>query len=590
MNKKSISIKIGAEAGQGVKSVGLMLAKLAARSGYHVYTSVEYPSLIRGGHNVMQIIASTEEVTAPKKISDLLIALNQDTVNKHQAELVTENGLLFESSGKIITANVPQGVNLFGVPFLELAEKAVTDKVSVNKDLLINTVALGAVVGLLSGSLEIISALITEEFGNKGEAIVKSNVSAAQSGFNYVVENYSNHIKQSLKPLDTLSSFVPYMVANGNETVALGAISAGLQFAAIYPMSPISNILHVLAQHQESFGYIYKQPEDEISAITMAIGASYAGARSMTATSGGGFCLMTEAYGLAGMTETPLVIIEGMRPGPATGLPTWTDQGDLQMILNAHQGDFPRIVLAASDAKDAFVLTLQAFNLADKYQTPVVLIIDKNICENDQSLPLLEIRDYKVDRGKLTTAIIPNYQRYEYTESGISPRSTPGSGNFFCANSDEHDTTGYSSEDADTRIKMMEKRFKKLEHCKQQDMQAPQLFGPNTAAITIISWGSNKGSILEALKELEDVNYVHITWMSPFPTEALKAMISGSSYILNIECNYTAHLARLIQENTDILINESLLKYDGRQLYPEEVIERVKAIQEKLGPKEKRKK
>jgi len=313
----------------------------------------------------------------------------------------------------------------------------------------------------------------------------------------------------------------------------------------------------------------------------MAIGASYAGARAMTSTSGGGFCLMTEGYGLAGMTETPLVIIEGMRPGPATCLPTWSDQGDLQMILNAHQGDFPRIVLAAGDAKEAFELTMKAFNLADKYQTPVVLIIDKNICENAQSFPLYEYTEYKIDRGKLNMQKMESYKRYASDPEGISQRTIPGVGNFFIANSDEHDEEGYSNEESDNRNSMMEKRMTKLKTCKVQDMEKPQLFGPENAEITIVSWGSNKGTILQALKSLENVNYVHINWMSPFPAEALTEVLSKSKYILNVECNYTGQMERLIRENTKININESFLKYDGRQIYPEEIIDQVNNVRSK---------
>ena len=570
-----ISIKIGAEAGQGVKSAGLMLAKLAIRSGFHFYNQIEYPSLIKGGHNVLQVNISKNEVTAPRKVNDILIALNQDTINKHATEFSEESGLIFDSEAKIDTSKVPSNVALLGVPLSKIAKE------SGNSDLLINTVALGAVTAVLGGNINILNNLIEEEFGSKGEEVIKVNVSAAEQGFKHITENYKNNLRVFLSPSVSVSNFVPYMAVDGNESVALGAISAGLQFAAIYPMSPISNILAVLAENQEKFGYIYKQPEDELSAINMSIGASYAGARSMTATSGGGFCLMTEGYGLAGMTETPLVIIEGMRPGPATGLPTWSDQGDLQMILNAHQGDFPRIVLAAGDAKEAFELTMQAFNLADKYQTPVVLIIDKNICENAQSFPLYSFSKYKVERGKFSIEKLENYKRYELTSDGISQRTVPGAGNFFVANSDEHDEEGYSSEDANTRNKMMEKRMSKLKICKKLDMQKPQIYGPENADITIVSWGSNKGTILQALKSLENVNYVHINWLSPFPSEALSEMLSKSKFILNVECNYTGQMAKLIRENTQVKIDENFLKYDGRQIYPEEIIDAVNKIRSK---------
>jgi 2-oxoglutarate ferredoxin oxidoreductase subunit alpha len=577
-SEKIISVKIGAEAGQGVKSAGLMLAKLATRSGYHIFNHTEFPSLIRGGHNVIQVNISNNEVTSPRKVNDLLVALNQDTIDKHISELTDGAGIIFDSDGEIDTSKVPKNINLFGVPLSQLAEESINSILAVHNDLIINTIALGAATAILGGSLTILIELISEEFGDKSEAIIKSNISAAESGFKYASKQHKKYLSTGLKPIDTLSSPTPYMVLTGNEAVALGAISAGVQYAAIYPMSPISNILHVLAENQEKFGFVYKQPEDEISAINMAIGASYSGVRSMTATSGGGFCLMTEGYGLAGMVETPLVIIEGTRPGPATGLPTWSDQGDLQMILNAHQGEFPRIVLAAGDIKEAFELTMEAFNLADKYQTPVILIIDKNICESDQSYPFLDLSNYKIDRGKLSYDAIPDYQRYKYSKDGISLRTIPGMGNYFCANSDEHDQTGYSTEDAKVRNEMMKKRMEKLETCKKQDMETPQMFGPEGADITIVSWGSNKGSILQALRTLKDVNYVHITWASPFPSESLTEMLGKSKYVLNIESNYTGQMARLIRENTKIEINENLLRYDGRPFYPEEIIEKIELI------------
>jgi 2-oxoglutarate ferredoxin oxidoreductase subunit alpha len=348
-------------------------------------------------------------------------------------------------------------------------------------------------------------------------------------------------------------------------------------------MSPISNILHVLAANQENYGFIYKQPEDEISALNMTIGASFAGARSLTATSGGGFCLMTEAYGLAGMTETPVVIINGMRGAPATGLPTWSEQGDLQFVLHAHQGEFPRLVLAAGDAKEAFDLTMKAFNLADKYQTPVVILLDKNICENDQSYELFDTSGYKLDRGKLSDKYSENYMRYKFESDGISPRTIPGSGNFFLANSDEHDQYGYSTEEIDVRTQMMNKRMQKLTTCEKEDMAVPEIYGAERADITLVSWGSNKGSILQAIKNFKNVNYVHITWMNPFPTQAVKKILSESKYLIDVECNYSGQLANLIREKTGIEILDKLLKYDGRQIFPEEIVDKINSVVKKEG-------
>ena len=439
-------------------------------------------------------------------------------------------------------------------------------------ELLSNTVALGAATAILDGNLSMLKNLINEEFANKDPKVATMNQQAAEAGFNFAQENFAENFKKTLTPIE---NNIPKMVVNGNDAVALGAIAAGLQFAAIYPMSPISNILHVLASYQEKYGYVYKQPEDEISAINMAIGASFAGVRSMTATSGGGFCLMTEAYGLSGMTETPIVIVLGMRPGPATGFPTWSEQGDLRFVLHAHQGDFPRIVLAPGDAKEAFDLTMQAFNLADKYQTPVVLLIDKNICEDDQSFPVFNISSYETSRGKFSSQNLPDYKRFSLEDSGISMRTIPGTGNFFVANSDEHDEQGLSNEEAANRNSQMKKRMNKLTTCTKEDMKSPQLFGPPDADITIVSWGNNKGSILQAMKQYNNVNFLHITWLNPFPAEAIKNILTKAKHIIDVECNFSGQMAGLIREKTGIEITDKLLKYDGRPIFPEEIAEKI---------------
>lgn len=564
---------IGGQAGQGIKSAGLMFSKLATRAGYHIYNHSEYPSLIRGGHNMMQINISSDEIAAPSQKIDLLIALNQDTINRHLEELNSGGGILFDEGRSLDTSKVSKEINLYPIPFTKLAADAG------GKELLSNIVALGAATAITGADLSILKQLIADEFGSKGEEIVNSNHQAAQLGYEYVIQNFANQIKNILtkKELST-----PTMIVNGNDTVAIGAIAAGMQFAAIYPMTPTSNILHIFSAYQEKYGFIYKQPEDEIAAINMAIGASFAGARALTATSGGGFCLMVEGYGLAGITEIPIVIIEGMRPGPATGLPTWTEQGDLQFILHAHQGDFPRIVLAPGDAKEALELTMQAFNLADKYQTPVVVIVDKTICENEQSFLPFDLSSYQINRGKITQDPIPDYKRYSQSEDGVSLRALPGSGNFFITNSDEHDEIGLSSEDAENRVKQMQKRMLKLTTAEKEDMAPPQLFGPNEADVTLVSWGSNKGSIIEALKQFDNVNFLHITWMNPFPTAQVVDILSKAKHLIGIECNYTAQFLSLIREKTGIEIADKMLKYDGRPFYPEEIADKIKSVLTKI--------
>ncbi|MDO8637935.1 MAG: 2-oxoacid:acceptor oxidoreductase subunit alpha [Candidatus Daviesbacteria bacterium] len=565
---EKFSIKIGGSAGQGIKSAGIMLAKIATRSGFNIYSYTEYPSLIRGGHNVMQILISSEEVLAPSLKTDFLIALNQETIDLHLNELDEKSIILCDGE----SASTDH-FGVVSVPLSKLANDAG------GRELLINTVALGATVGLLGGDLEILQNLIGESFSEKAE-IMEANKKAALSGFDFIKQNHVDKIKETLKKAETIS---PKMIINGNDGMALGAIAGGLQFASIYPMTPITNLLHSLALYQENYGYIFKQPEDEISAVNMAIGASIAGARSLTATSGGGFCLMTEGIGLAGITETPLVIILGMRGGPSTGLPTWSEQGDLQFALHAGHGDFPKIVLSAGDSREAFDLTKEALNLADKYQTPVILLVDKNICENDQSFHIFRPEDDQplvgvFDRGKFSLETIPDYQRYALSDDGISIRSIPGKGNFFIANSDEHDEFGFDDDGKDVRNSQMKKRMSKLQTCQKNDMPTPQIFGPQKSDLTIVSWGSNKGAILESLKSFPNVNFLYLTWLNPFPTDHVRQILAESKYILDIENNFTGQLSELIREKTGIEIMDKMLKYDGRPIFPEEIEDKIKQI------------
>jgi 2-oxoglutarate/2-oxoacid ferredoxin oxidoreductase subunit alpha len=573
MAKQEIfSLTIGGQAGQGIKATGLLLAKIATRLGKHVYTYSEYPSLIKGGHNLTQVSISKEAVTAPRKSNDFWIAFDQNTLNVHLPEFSDGCEIIFDEERKYDLAQINKKANLLSIPLGKLAKDAG------GSTIMSNTVALGATIALLGADLRVFKDLLQDEFGQKGEEMVKVNQLAAEKGYNYALEHFADKKKNILTKENVIEQ---KMVGNANDTVALGAIAAGLQFAAIYPMSPISNILHVLALYQEKFGYIYKQPEDEISAINMAIGASFAGARSMTATSGGGFSLMVEALGLSAMMETPIVVVDGMRPGPATGLPTWSGQGDLRFVLHAHQGDFPRIVLAPGDPIEAFYLTMQAFNLADKYQTPVIILIDKNICEHDQSMPIFDIKGYEIDRGKFTTKKEDGFERYKLSQDGISLRSVPGSGNFFIGNSYEHTTIGHDSEEISDINSQMHKRMTKLSTCANNEDISPKLYGPKDADVTIVSWGSNKGSILQALKDYPNVNYLHIAWMSPFPSKEVKTILEKSKHIVNVECNYSAALGGLIKENTGIEITDNLLKYDGRPFFPEEISKKLNSILKK---------
>jgi 2-oxoglutarate ferredoxin oxidoreductase subunit alpha len=570
--KEVFTFKIGGAAGYGIMSSGLIFSKVATRSGLSIFDYVEYPSLIRGGHNVVQISISEKTVRSQRKTTDFLVALNQETINLHKHELSKGAGVIYDKEQGSSIKSIKQKVEDFPIPIRRLAIEAA------GSVLMKNTVALGAALYLLGGDIKSLTGFLKELFAKKGSEIVKKNQKAALAGYNFAKKHYQNGRKNLLKPRKSKAK----IVVSANEAIALGALAAGVQFVAIYPMTPISNILHTLAPLQEKFGFCYQQPEDEISGINMAIGASFAGARSMVATSGGGFCLMTEAYGLAGITETPLVIIEGMRGAPATGLPTWTEQGDLRFVLHAHQGEFPRIVLAPGDAEEAFYLTMEAFNLAEIYQTPVVVLVDKYICESHQSTPPFNYENYKIDRGKLILTKKNNYLRYKIEKDGISWRTIPGVGNYFVANSDEHNEIGYSCEDSGNRIKQMQKRMKKLETCRKNHLPKAKLFGPKKADLTVVSWGSNKGPILDAIENFDNVNFLHINWINPFPVEEVKKILSNSKYIVNVECNYSGQMASIIREKTGIDIKDKLLKYDGRPFYPEEISEKIAKTLKKI--------
>lgn len=608
------TIKIGGEAGFGIMSAGLTLSKIAARSGYYIFDYAEYPSIIRGGHNVTQTTISKEPVYSQGRDTHLLVALNQDTIDFHVHELVEGAGVIFDSEKGMELPEFGFKVFALDVPLDRIARE------TGGTILMRNTAALGAVMALTGGDLEILKHMIADEFGDKAKDIVERNHAVCEEGFRYVKEKFNEVCNDVLVPRQEKHEA---LVVTANDAVAMGAIAAGLQFASIYPMTPTSNILSILAIWQEKYGFVYKQPEDEIAAINMALGAAYAGARAMVATSGGGFCLMSEGYGLSGMTETPIVIIEGMRGSPATGLPTWTEQGDLRFVLHAHQGEFPRIVMAPGDAEEAFYMTMRAFNLAEKYQCPVVVLVDKHLCESHLGVKPFVYEEYVVERGKVvegnfqitnynsqlnskdnvnssrdegSMAYDPShtgksstkddrdvvgrkeYGRYALSEDGISPRAFPGMGHHVLLNSDEHDEEGFSDETSEMRTAQMKKRMKKLEMCEKQDMPGVQIYGPADAPVTIMAWGSTKGVVLDALRELPMAKMLFVPWMSPFPTATVREVLEKSKYVVNVEGNYSAQFGGYVAEKTGIRVLDNLLKYDGRPFYVEEIVEKVKGI------------
>lgn len=577
---ESITWKIGGEAGFGIMTTGTMLSKLACRLGFHIFDYVEYPSLIRGGHNVQEVRYSAQEVFSQEKKVDLLVALNKETFNLHKDELKDGGGIMFDNEKVTIdSSQVDQKkIVLLPVPFAKIIKDSAFSPV------MQNNIALGASSALLGFSLDTLFNVVNDTFSDKGEKVIAGNKKAAQLGFDYVNQNLQDKFKRKLTPVEVQKK----LVLTGNDAVGLGAIASGCSFYAAYPMSPSSSLLHFLASVSENVGMVVKHAEDEISVINMAIGASYAGVRSMIGTAGGGFSLMVEGLGLAGLTETPLVIFLGQRPGPATGLPTWTEQADLQFAIHASQGEFPRIILAPGDVTEAFYLTVEAFNLADYYQTPVFILSDKYLAESHKSSILFEPTQITIDRGEFITnksnQDLSNYKRYIMTEDGISPRVIPGTkGTYYLANSYEHDETGLSNEESLERTKQVDKRNKKLK-VYQSRMPAPKVYGEKDADITFIGWGSTKGPVLQALSDLNythkgrRINFLHITHVWPLNTKAISDILAASKKPIVIEGNSQAQLAHLIAEQIGVSIDDQLLKYDGRPFYPEEIISKLDTI------------
>ena len=557
---------VSGEAGQGVQSVGFLLAKVFARGGYHVFADQDYESRIRGGHNFFRVRVSDSRVGAIVEAVDVLIALNRDSIELHQTELASDGIAIFD--GERIKDTGSDG-GLFSVPLEKLAEEKAGGK------LMTNTVALGAALELVDYDLEILNTVLVEHFG-EGK-VADGNIAAAAAGYEYAKTGRKGSVRQ-LKPVSSTKR----MLLTGNEAISLGAIAADCKFMAAYPMTPASSIMEYMAAKSKDFDLVMVHAEDEIAAVNMAIGAGYAGVRAMTATSGSGFCLMVEGLGLAGITETPVVVIDAQRPGPAVGLPTRTEQGDLQFILHAHHGDFPRAVLAPASVEDAFWITVKAFNWAEKYQLPVIILTDHHLASSYATVDPFDLSKVIIDRGLLFSEKEEEpseYMRHRVTQSGISPRAFPGlSRALVVTDCDEHDEEGHLTEDAGERTSQVQKRLRKMFSLRQEAVQ-PQLYGPKKAETTLIGWGSTYGAIHEAVgilqKEGTSVNMLHLNELWPFPAESVADVISKAAYSYVIENNATGQLARLIKAETGRDVSGRILKFDGRPFTPSYLAEAV---------------
>ncbi len=574
---QELSVRVGGQAGDGIASVGEAIARSFSRMGLHVFALNAYQSVIRGGHVWFQARASPRRSYSQGDAADVLYALDKATVEIHAAQL-RPGAVVVHDPEKFAVApsELPAGVIPLAVPTLEIARKYTSQSI------LQNAGGVGAVAFLAGIPLDVLHQVLVDSFGKKKGEVVDWNVGASTDGYKFA----EGHASPNARVLTRQGP--AKLLLTGNQAIALGAAAAGCKFLAQYPMTPASTIMHWMAAHARTLGVVVKQAEDELAAIHMAIGASFAGVRSMTATSGGGFSLMVEALGMAGMTETPLVVVESQRSGPSTGLPTKTEQGDLNLMLGAGQGEFPRAILAPSHPADAYAATIDAFRLAEDWQTPILLASDFHLSENFATVDREELQAPPPPTSLFTVA--PNggdYRRYQNTPSGVSPRAIPGqAGLQFIAGSDEHDERGHLISDVKAGIplwiserqRMMDKRMRKLEGLAGA-VPAPVLEGPPDAPVTFVTWGSTIGAVRDAIAELAEqgrpANLLRFPAVYPLDVARVRPLLAGARRTVLVEANYSGQFGRLLRAETGFAIGDRLLKYDGEPFSPHEIVARA---------------
>ncbi|RPI34400.1 MAG: 2-oxoacid:acceptor oxidoreductase subunit alpha [Nitrospiraceae bacterium] len=553
------TLRIGGEAGQGIQTIGETLGLVFARTGYHVFTHQDYESRVRGGHNFFQIRFADHPVIASKDRVDIIVALDRESILNHEKELSEYGRIIYDAAS---LKQKHEKEQFLDVPFVSLAVEHGGSKI------MANTVAVGAVMGMLGMELEVLLAILKDTFMKKGEEVIRQNTEAAMAGHDYAV-------KQCIKcPFAAAPQAKPMMLITGTDAIGLGAVASGCKFYSAYPMTPSTGIMNYVAGKEKDYGIIVEQAEDEIAAINMALGASFAGVRAMTGTSGGGFALMVEGLSLAAMTETPVVIALGQRPGPATGLPTRTEQGELQFALYTAHGEFPRVIFAPGTPEQAFFLTNKAFDLAEKYQIPVIILTDQYLADSQWTyggfdtggLKYIDYRLRGEDFSKLS-----EYKRHAFTDDGVSPLAVPGDAkHVVVTDSDEHDEEGHIIEDAETRVKMVEKRiFKKLPHI-IAEIEPPYFYGSPEPEVVVVGWGSTFGVMKEVVDLLSGgrkIAMLHFSTVYPFPAaeksdylNILKAAKLG----ICIENNATGQFARLMRAETGYEFQQKINRYDGR--------------------------
>jgi 2-oxoglutarate ferredoxin oxidoreductase subunit alpha len=557
-----LNIVIGGAAGQGVHTITGLLARIMVRQGCRVLFVQDYQSRIRGGHLFNRIRVSDQPLMSSREGIDLLVALNQETITLHAGELSPDGVIIYDAAA---VSQLPAGVSALALTAGDLLPEKQAAEVAINAG------ASGAILGLLQLPLDPLPAFLQDTFQDKGPEVVEWNRLAAAQGHR---QGTAVSGRYSLAGITAPPQ--PRLLMSGHEAIAVGALAAGLQLICGYPMTPWSSVLNAIGQRAETWGVVVEQAEDEIAAINLAIGASYAGVRAMTGSSGGGFALMVEALGLAGGAEIPLVILESQRPGPSTGLPTRTEQGDLSFLLYAGQGDFPRAVLAPGTPAQGFALMARAFNYADRYQLPVIVITDQyfgdtNFTHEPGDFPGAVEIERAIDTGPVEGV----YERYALTASGISPRRLPGFGPVVAADSDEHTPDGHLTEDLAMRVQMQDKRLRKLTAL-AQELDGITTAGPDNAPLTLACWGSSLGPVAEAVARLNanstPARMVHFSELWPFPAQAVARSLGRPQKLVMVEMNATGQFNRLLRQETGITADHLVLKYDGAPLTPEYIL------------------
>jgi len=582
LKRVDLAIGIGGAAGQGIATPGDVLARIFVRRGLHVNAYNAYQSIIRGGHIFLTLRTSDEPVLSHGDKLDVLLPLNQDTMNRHLRLMRAGSAVLFNSD-TIKPGAVAEGVQLCPFSVKALAPPGGT----IRGDLVQNTIALAAVLRLIKVEFEILEEILTLQFRRKGAAAVAENVSVARAGYDHAAAHFT------ALPFSLPDPAKPLAFFEGNQALAMGGAAAGVRFYCAYPMSPSSGVLHWMARHARQLGIMVRQVEDEIGVINMAIGAAHAGCRAMCATSGGGFALMSEALGSAAMMEIPVVCINVQRAGPATGVPTKTEQGDLWQVLGAGQGDYPRIIVAPTNIVDCFQIVPQLFNLVDKVQCPGIILSDLLLSEGRSSIDPAEL-DFNVpiDRGDViglngdAPPVNGGFKRYLITESGISPRAVAGTpGHVHVVATDEHDEDGVLISDEFTdphkRQAMHEKRMRKMDGVLPL-LPPPSLFGAAHARVTLLGWGSTEGVIREAIGQLADAgitaNNLQIKWLVPLHADAILSILSACARVIIVENNYSGQFARYLRSETGFAADGHIRKYDGEPFMPHHIVEGVQGI------------